>query len=180
MRLLAARENEEPPSADTLSAYYARHAADYRMPERVSLWHLFLSRPAPGAAEELLAALGAEDVPPAIAVRRGDTFFVPPYLRAQSPDDLARSFGADFAARLADAPVGVWSGPISSPYGLHLVWVERRTPAETPPLEAVGGRLRERWLGEQRDRRVRNTLCALRARHRLEIDSQAWRDRSRS
>lgn len=177
MRLLAARENEQPPSDDVLRDYYASHAADYAVGERVTLWHVFSSNRASQPAQDLLSELRAGNVPPEVAARRGDTFAAPPYLRAQSRADVARRFGAEFAHRLADSPVGEWSGPIASPYGWHVVWVERRIASETPSLDAVRGQVTERWLDEQRALRLRNTLRSLREVYPLQVESTAWRER---
>jgi len=180
MRLLAARTGEHPPSDDELRAFYAAHAAEYRTPERMTLWQVFLAGAAPGRAEELLAELRRDGVAPAEAVRRGDAFAAPAHLRSQSPADLARRFGPGFAEALAEAPVGAWSGPVATPYGAHLVWIEARTPSDAPSLDVLRGQLRERWLEEERARRLAETLQALRARHPLHVESAAWHDRSRS
>jgi hypothetical protein len=178
MRMLAARENEHPPSDEALHAYYARHAAEYRAAERVSLWHVFLSSRAAGNAEGLLAELRRDAVAPATAAQRGDTFSAPPYLRAQSAADLARYFGAPFAEALASLPTATWAGPIASPHGVHLVWIERRTPASAPVLDDIRGQLRERWLDEQRTQRLEDLLRSLKIRYPLQIESAAWHERS--
>jgi hypothetical protein len=174
MRLLAAREHEQPPSDEVLAAYYAEHAADYALPERLTLWHVFLAEPAPGEAERLLAELRHDAVPPVEAARRGQPFLAPPQLVGQSPADLAGRFGSELAAALRDVPAGEWAGPFVSPWGAHLVWIESRTPPAPPALDVVRGRLRERWLDEQRALRVRETMRVLRARHSLHIESAAW------
>jgi len=176
MRLLAAREHEVPPSDDVLAAYYAERAADYVLPERVSLWHVFLGDAAPADADRLLAELRRERVAPEAAVERGQTFVAPPKLDAQSPADLTSRFGSEAAAAMRAVPVGVWSGPFVSPWGLHLVLVENRRPSTVPELALVRGRLRERWLDEQRTRRFRQTVETLKARHPLHVESVAWRE----
>lgn len=180
MRLLAAREHERQPTDDVLREYYAAHAADYAVAERVTLWHVFSSNRAREPAEHLLGELRRGDVPPEEGARRGETFAAPSHLRAQSRADVARRFGADFADRLADAPAGEWSGPFASPYGWHVVWVEQRVASETPPLDAVRGQVTERWLDEQRALRLRDTLRSLRERYPLLVESTAWRERGRS
>ncbi len=177
MRLLAARANEQPPADEVLRSYYEEHAADYGIAERVTLWHVFSPNPSSQSAADLLAELRAGAVAPAQAVQRSETFAAPPYLRAQSPADLARRFGAEFSEQLSTARAGEWSGPIASPYGWHLVWVEQRIPRETPPLEDVRGQLTERWLDEQRKLRLQDTLRALKTRYPLRIESAAWRER---
>src|SRR5262249_50630328 len=120
MRLLAARTGERTPSDAELEAFYAAHRDEYRPPDRVSFWHVFVRR---GADAEALLARVRGDAPED-AARRGDSFAVSPHLIAQSPPQVEKVFGAEFAATVARAEIGTWIGPVSSPYGLHLVWVE--------------------------------------------------------
>lgn len=178
MRLLASREGEQPPTDAELDAFWARHADDYRMPERVTLWQVFV--PERAAADRLVVELRRDGTPPAEGARRGRTFSAPPHLREQSPTDLRRRFGPEAAAAIAAAPLDAWSEPIASPFGWHVVFVASRTPGALPAVDAVRGRLAERWLDEQRTQRFAATLRALKERHPMQIESAAWHARSRS
>jgi len=180
MRLLAARTGEHAPSDDELRAFYAAHAAEYRTPERVTLWQVFLSGASLERAGALLAELRDDEVAPAEGVRRGDTFAASAYLRNQAPADLVRRFGPGFPEAVAAAPVHTWTGPVATAYGMHLVWIDARIPGEAPALDDLRGRLRERWLDEQRMRRLADTLRTLRERSTLHVESAAWHDRGRS
>lgn len=178
MRLLASREGEQPPTDAELDAFWTRHADDYRMPERLTLWQVFV--PDRAAADRLFAELRRDGTSPDVGARRGQTFSAPPHLREQSPADLRRRFGPDAADAIAAAPLGAWSTPIASPFGWHLVFVASRTPGALPEVDAVRGRLAERWLDEQRALRFASTLKQLKERHPMRIESAAWQARSRS
>lgn len=175
MRLLAAREGERDPTDAELREFYERHAADYEIGERLTVWHVYTGDASRRAAEQLLNELRRDGVKPAEGAVRGETFTAPPHLRAQSRADLERRFGKSFTDSLRDAPTGEWSGPFSSPYGWHLVWVEQRTPAETPSLDVVRGQVRERWLDTQRRLRYDAALLRWRSHYPLHIESPAWR-----
>ena len=182
MRLLASRAGEQEASDDELRAFYAQHQADYRQPDRISLWHVFLrsgsdERGVTRRAEELLADLRNRPQAPADAARRGDPFPLPPHLTLQSGQQLEKLFGAPFAAGVARLKPGSWRGPVASPYGVHLVWVEAREPGVVPPLESVRGRVLERWRDEQRAQRLAELMQELKARYPLHVDSAAWRER---
>jgi hypothetical protein len=183
MRLLAARSGERVPDDDTLRAYYDRHRDDYTPPARLGFWHVFLSTATHGdavaeAAGTLLARLRREGLAPADAARLGESFAVGPHQTSQSPAQVAKLFGPEFAERLARADARTWSGPVPSPYGAHLVWVEAREPGVPPPFELVRGRVRERWLDEERRERVRRLVEDLARRYPLEVESEAWRRRN--
>lgn len=176
MRLLAARTGERRPGDAELEAFYAEHRDEYRPPDRVSFWHVFVRGGTD--AEALLARVRGHA--PEIAVREGDSFAVPPRVIAQSPAQVEKVFGTELARTVQRAETRRWSGPVRSPYGLHLVWIEGREPGTPPPLAAVRGQILERWQGEQRTRRVAALLCDLERRYPLRVESAAWRQRSAS
>ncbi|NIM00921.1 MAG: hypothetical protein GTN57_08245, partial [Acidobacteria bacterium] len=51
---------------------------------------------------------------------------------------------------LAALPVGEWSGPIRSAYGLHLARVSRREPGELPTFELARDVVEREWRAERR------------------------------
>lgn len=181
IRLLAARVDAAEASEAELRAFQARHADRYRLAERMTLWHVFVARDRPGApatdAAALLARFRAQRTPPTEAARQGDSFPMPAKLVAQSRPQLEKLFGAAFAEALRSAPEGTWSGPLASPYGQHLIWVERREPGAPAPFEEVRGRLREAWRAERSDQRLAALLRELRAAHHLIVESRAWSER---
>jgi hypothetical protein len=79
-------------------------------------------------------------------------------------------------AAIGRAPERSWVGPIASPYGMHVVWVEAREPGAVPPFETVRGRVRERWLESARAARVADLLRELRRQTPLEVASSSWRE----
>jgi parvulin-like peptidyl-prolyl isomerase len=59
----------------------------------------------------------------------------------RSERDVEAAFGDLFAEAVARLPVGEWSGPVSSGYGLHLVKVLDREDARIPDWREVAGRV---------------------------------------
>jgi hypothetical protein len=182
MRLLASRVGEQDVDDDVLRAFYAQHQAEYQLPERVSLWHVFLAsqRDGQGArhtGEQLLAELRLGPTEPALAVRRGDPFPLPPHLTGQSRQQLEKMFGVGFADQVMHGAGGTWLGPVTSPYGVHLVWIEDRESGTPPPFESVRGRVLESWREEHRAARLAQLIGQLRTHYPLRVDSAAWRDR---
>ena len=175
MRLAAAelRPGDLPDEA-ALHTYYADHPDRFAVPARISLSHVFLSRDRRGAelagdAAALLAELRARAVPPAGAPAFGDPFVRGPHVRNASAAQLAGSFGPNFAAAAAALPEGTWSGPVTSPYGVHLVFVEGRQPAHAADFAVVRNRVVHELLRARRDQQLRATLDALRARYDVRI-----------
>lgn len=177
MRLLAARAGEDEVTEATLRAYYDRHRDDYRAPDRLSVWHIYLASARAADAMPLLASARAGELPPAVAARRGDPFPQPPHLVDQSRQQLVKLFGAAVADQLLAAPTGIWIGPLRSPLGVHLFWIEGRAAGAAAPFETVRGRVLEAWRETHRAQRLAALLRALREAQPLQVESAAWRER---
>jgi len=173
MRLAAGHLGpDEMPTEAELETYLADHAADFAEPARVRLTHVYVSEDAHGAAARAIASSLLDELRGAGragAAKRGDAFIHGAEVDA-SPDEITRFFGPEFAAGLAGVATGRWEGPLRSTYGFHLVWVDGRTPARTPELARVRGRVLHRWLSEKRDARERATIAALRARYAVVVE----------
>src|SRR2546422_5717716 len=180
MRLLAARTGERPPSDADLEAFYADHRNEYRPPDRVTFWHVFLASSAHGSsmlsdAEARLTRLRRQADSPEEAVRQGDSFSVPPYVIAESPSRLEKLFGAELAMAGQRAETRTRVGPRAPPYRLAPLRVGAREPGTPPPFAAVRDRVLERWQDEDRTRRAAELLRDLARRYPLRVESPPWR-----
>ncbi|MFM1886496.1 MAG: hypothetical protein RL026_1653 [Pseudomonadota bacterium] len=154
---VAAQPDAVPAPADaSLQAWYAQHEADYREPATLGFSHVYFDAAHRGdaaaraAAQALLPRLQRRQAGPDAATGEGDRF---PYFThyAERTDDYVGShFDAAFAAAVAALPVGRWSGPLRSPQGWHLVYLDRRREARVPPLAEIRGRVLEDFQREQR------------------------------
>lgn len=174
MRLSATRpEAAEMPTDDELRAYFDAHAADYAQPERRALRHIYLSRAARGAALEgdaaaLLALLRAGR-PAADVAALADPFARGARLALASRVQIAGVFGPSTADTVFALPVGEWSEPVQSPYGLHLILVETHTAGGPPAFEAVRGQVLHAWLRDGAEARLQTSLAVLRQRYDVRI-----------
>ena len=184
MRLAATRLGPETfPPEDGLRAWYERHGTRFAAPERIRLTQIYLSRDRrQGAlatdAAMLLDELRRFGVTPELAPARGDAFVHGASPGLVSPAELARLFGPSFATAIENAPLGQWSGPVASSYGLHLVWIHERLPAEPPPFAAVHSQALHQWLREYGEAQARERMRVLRARYNIELPPQVGDTRS--
>jgi hypothetical protein len=89
-----------------------------------------------GASLEADARRGGESLRAGAPVT-GDALPVPSALPPLSASELTALLGGDVARAAFAAPVGEWSGPVKSPYGLHLLRVDARLPSREPDLDEV-------------------------------------------
>jgi hypothetical protein len=169
----AARTPE--PSREALQRYLDGHAAQYTIPPRTRLTHVFVSRDRRSStvqsdAEEILAALGDTPPSPGTSGRMGDPILLSRDLPLLSETMLARQLGTEFAAHAIHAPLTRWSGPIPSSYGLHLVWVHEAEPSRPATLPEVEKAVRAEILREREEAALTRFLSNSRARADIQIE----------
>ena len=173
MRILLSREADHEPTAGELAACYTRHADDFRRPARLSWRHVLVRRDRGQAvAEATLTELQRGGLTIDAEAALGDPFHGGHSFPGATREVVVGRFGVGFAEALFEAPLALWSGPITSPFGLHLVIVEARDPEWTPPLEDVRVRVLHTWRRERRDEHLRRVVRELRGRYPVIFESR--------
>lgn len=164
------------PTDAELADYLRANEARYRSDPVVTFSQVFLDPDRRGAGLqgdiaaylERLQASDGESAPPLL----GDATMLEPQLADAPLRDVAVQFGDEFAAEVAQLPLGRWQGPVPSAYGVHLVQVARRTEGRSPELDAVRDVVRRDWLDAQRRAAVERHYQALRQRYEVEIEGR--------
>ena len=146
-------ESRQPTDAD-LQQFLATHADRFVAAPMLSFQQVFLSTDRHGSAarsdaEKLLAELQSGKGP-ADPAEAGDPTMLPPSMELATPQEIANTFGEAFSADVDSAPIGQWTGPFESAYGLHLVRVATRTPAKRPTLAEIRPSVLREWQAAQR------------------------------
>jgi hypothetical protein len=169
------------PTDAQLNDYLQAHADDFRGEGRVAFAQVFLDPAKRGAqieadARTLLDKLngapgGAGSAEPALP---GDgLFMLKPQYGLTGGREIAATFGAEFAAALPAQPVGKWSGPVASGYGLHLVRVDKVEPAPAPALDEIRPLVEREWRNVQRKQAAEAQYRELRSAYRVVIKRPA-------
>ena len=143
---------------------------------RVSFVHIYLNADKRGSsvnsdAEELLQKLRS-DSSGVDAAAAGDGFMFGYAFENQSERQVSRMFGRDFADALNRLAPGSWQGPVSSGYGLHLVYVSERVDAWLPPLEEIRDSVLYELLAERREQANQAFYKSLRERYDVIVEQQ--------
>ena len=155
----------EPTEAE-LQEFYERRSESFVKPERFSLTHVFLDRgrstdPLDLSVSSLIEKLSDGTDPSKL----GDPFVLGSRFQQRTRKELAAIFGSPFAEAVSQLPEGVWSGPVESSYGHHLVRIESGTEARQPGLEEVRYRVLKKWKAEQRASVIPQEVRRLRDRY---------------
>ena len=141
------------PSDDELAAYLAANTDQFRVDPRLTFRQVYLNSDKRGNAvendaRELLVAFKGD--PSIDTSTLGDRILLEHGYADVPLREVASLFGQQFATAVVDLEPGVWSGPIESGYGVHLVFVDRRIEARLPELDEVREQVRREWNNTRR------------------------------
>jgi len=164
------------PTELQLQGYLDEHAEKFVEPARLSFQQVFFSPERRGDAamrdaEKLLAQLRAGSGP-ADPWESGDATLLPPGLEAATPQEIANTFGEDFALQLDEAPVGQWTGPLRSSFGWHVLSVSERIPGVAPSLLQIRPIVAREWQSEQRQKLSDEFYQAMRSQYDVRVEGE--------
>lgn len=161
-----------PPTPQELQAFLDANADAYRIEPTYSLEQLYFdpTRHGDHLEADIEAAQRALTRGETVA---GDSTMLPARLESAPASEVARVFGSEFADALGDAPVGSWSDPIRSGFGLHLVRIDAREEGRPATLDEVRSEV-ERDLQNQRTQEADAAFYEkLRANYTVRIEADA-------
>lgn len=131
------------PTDEELAAYFDEHAEEYRSDGTLRFVQVFVR----GQDDESLARARAtletlRAQPDRDIGSLTDAFLHPLAYPSVREQEIRSVYGDDFAEQLRQEPLGTWSGPLYSPFGLHLVRIDGRTQGELPSLDLVRAQVR--------------------------------------
>ena len=139
----------EEPRDDELEQQLKAHFQDYEEPARVSFEQRFF---------KLRSAVNPTSP--------GDPTMSGMRFTAAAESEVASRLGPELARQIFTlAPGTGFQGPFESPYGFHLVRLERHAPAQLPALAEIRARVRTDLLTERRALGTRRALQALRTKY---------------
>jgi hypothetical protein len=167
------------PTEQQLQGYLDEHAEKFLEPARLSFQQVFFSPERRGEAamrdaEKLLAQLRAGSGPADLS-EAGDATLLPPGLEAAAPQEIASTFGEDFALQLDEAPVGQWTGPLRSSFGWHVLRVSERIPGAAPSLQQIRPIVAREWQSEQRQKLGDEFYQAMRSQYDVRVEGELGR-----
>lgn len=148
--------SSSPPTDAELTAWLDTHPQSFRAEPQLAFRQVYVSPERRGAsagkdAEKLLARLRAKGKD-ARSEGLGDASMLPTEQPLSPLREVERSFGNDFAQEVMKIEPGEWTGPVESPYGLHLVLVQERVAGAAPELAEIRPVVEREVLAERRKR----------------------------
>jgi hypothetical protein len=171
---LAEGSTPPQPTDAELEAWLDSHSDAYRVEGRYSLRQVYFdpSRHRDRLDMEVAAAKRALGAGGAAS---GDATMLPSTLEAATSTDVARVFGTEFAEALHKLPVGHWSGPVRSGFGVHLVLVSAVEPSRRATLDEARTAVERDLLHDRTEKGKAAFYDSLLAKYKVRVEAPAGR-----
>jgi len=113
------------PTEEMLVTYYEEHKEDYKKSPIYTLEQVYFSEEKrSNVFEDAKSALKSEN-----PEELGDNISLNSQYTTVSALKIARDYGSAFATALDSLPIGEWTGPIYSGFGVHIIFITEKKPA---------------------------------------------------
>lgn len=162
------------PEDSDLEAYLKANPQKFERDALTAFRQVFLSPERRGDKmdQEVITILEVLRADPSVDLSTiGDATLLPSEMPLTSTFAIAQTFGSPFADRVAEASPGVWTGPIKSSFGLHLVYVSEHTPGRLPAMAEIRDLVAREWLNDKRKSLEEQRLAELLKRYKVRIET---------
>jgi hypothetical protein len=158
------------PTEPELRAYYERTRERWVVGTRTHFIHVYGKR-----RDSLITIAGdvreAEARAPGKPPPLGDAFAAVREMTATEAE-AAAMFGDEFARSLLQVSVGIWSPPLESKFGWHLVKVLEIMPGHAASFDEVRSQLPLEWSVDERHKAIESFLRHAYSRYQVYVDGE--------
>lgn len=155
------------PDQAVLQAFYEQNAGRYRKSPVFDFEQVYFSAENVARITPALKALRSGTDPQKL----GDQISLPAAMTGADESRIARTFGSEFYAGLQSLELNVWSGPVTSGFGQHLVKIGRKDPARQLTLDEALKSVENDWRAAERIAALEAAFEKLRAGYEIEIEA---------
>lgn len=157
------------PAPGELEDWFNTNQAQFTEPDRMSFQHVFFAEAGDARLDDTRDVLRTA---PETWRSQGDPFMLQRAYSDLPAREIARLFGAEFAAVLTQIPADDvdWSPPIQSALGVHFVRITGRRQGGLSDLQAIRSQVLTRWQEEQSRAAARAAVAAIVDRYTVEIE----------
>ena len=157
------------PTREDLQEFLAENPERFQTEARITFEHVYLEDGTRAEAELLLKELQSTG-----SATADDLFLsglLPPRFESARQGEIAAHLGGEFTEQLLVLDRGRWVGPVDSPFGVHLVYIEEVVAGRLPELDEVKDVVRRDWQVVRRAEAERVILEKLRAKYTVTIET---------
>ncbi len=168
--LLTSEAGAARPEDEVLQTYLSDNADAFTTPARLAASLVYLGQtPSETFVEQTRTRLAAgED-----HRQLGQASLLPTGFELSSRTLVDGNFGTGFFDQLEPLPLGEWSGPVQSSFGLHMVRLDDKWDPVLPPFGAIRDRVLADWREKQAERATEVFIENLRSTYVIEDAGEA-------
>ncbi|MDB3994253.1 peptidylprolyl isomerase [Gammaproteobacteria bacterium] len=155
------------PSEEEVSDFYNKNIDKYFVGKRITFSHIYFSSNENDKtlADEALTLIRSGSSESDF----GEPFLLGKNFSSKTITEIERSFGLRFSKDIQSITPKVWSGPLISEYGSHLIFVNSISNSFTPALEEIKNIIINDLILENQNNSVKEYLKELRNKYQIEI-----------
>ncbi len=156
------------PTTEELRVYLMANEKKYRQGSRRAIEQIFLGQtPNPDDISRELQNLNSDPARNTSAF--SERSLLPAELGLSLPEAIDSVYGTGFFQQIENYPVGEWSGPVVSAYGVHLVRVLDKQAAQSPSLAEMRPLVLRDWQADKAKELRKLDYIARKERFTIEI-----------
>tara|TARA_R110000824_G_scaffold104214_6_gene247380 strand:- start:49687 stop:50502 length:816 start_codon:yes stop_codon:yes gene_type:complete len=166
MRFVDGQDADNVAPTDTmLQQWMDKNPSKYALSALIDFEQIYLSQISAAEARKRIDELNNGTTSSALA----QSISLPATLKRASIEEIGRQFGDKFAGQLEGLETGVWSGPVTSGFGVHAVKVTAKIPGKAAALDDVRQRLVNEWHAAQQAEQKEKALARYRAQYEITV-----------
>ena len=156
------------PTDEELQQFLDADPDRFQTDARISFEQVYFIDSSMEAADAMLVALQKDE-----PVKRDNALasgLLPGHFEDASEASITSQFGASFKDNLFALEPGQWTGPVESPFGLHLIRIDQIVEARVPALAEIRSVVKRDWLADRRNKARQVLFDELRAKYTITIE----------
>ena len=173
----------DKPSEAELKKFVSEHPSKFTKPATISFSQIYLDPREHGEslevnAKNLLAELRTTLIKDNIGF--GDRSLLPYDFTNERRSDIDSMFGKVFTSQAFSSPTNAWQGPFESAYGMHLIYIHKRTKDRLPPLSEIRERAEREWISFKQREANKIFYQSLHQQYKIIVDEDVLKDANMS
>jgi peptidyl-prolyl cis-trans isomerase C len=161
--MLLKKSSLPEPNESELVNFYQDNLDNYTAADRYSFEHLFFKKGPDSFNQAKNAALEG------YKLNAGDPFYAGDQFSNQTLTQVKDIFGNGFATALSSQKEGLWSDPITSAFGIHLVYISSTNPSRLKTFSEVKDLVVQDFIAYRSDQLSQQLMDELRNEYTVAI-----------
>ena len=159
---------EVEPTEEDLQQFLDNNPDRFRRDARISFDQISLGEESREAANSALVSLQAGVSDPSALSK---SYLIPYRFNDVTESIVSAQFGDAFSTALFEIETHEWTGPIESPFGLHLVQVEEIVARSVPAIADIRAEVEREWLVDFRAKAQQQIIEQMKAKYIITVET---------